>query len=212
VGTPLTRLVTPTSISKCALPEVHCVRAPNGSPKWATVSNCWDEFMHQKWPACMEKLYLRNQRSLVLFKTGRVLSTRLPYYGDCDIPSVPVVHITLEALFLGWAAFLGTEDILKDSKGTQLNRIEMIVSAISWRLWQFLLRKPKLIGPYSSRKVWVSIPSKVIGFLNQPNHSSHTLALRPTHPLNRIEYRHVRLTTLPPSMSRFSTWVQLRSY
>jgi hypothetical protein len=64
----------------------------------------------------------------------------------------------------------------------------------------------------TSCKVAGSIVDEVIGFFNRPNCSSRTMALRSTQPLIEMITRklpgglknggRVRLTTLPPSMSR----------
>jgi hypothetical protein len=72
----------------------------------------------------------------------------------------------------------------------------------------------KLLRHYAtSRKVAGSIPDEVIGFFNLPNPSSRTMAQGSTQP-DRNEYqesswgggvkggRRVKLTTLPPSVSR----------
>jgi hypothetical protein len=65
----------------------------------------------------------------------------------------------------------------------------------------------------TSRKVTGSIPNEVIAFFSGPNPSSHTIALRSTQPLTEMSTRNlpgakggrrVKLTTLPPSVSRFS--------
>jgi hypothetical protein len=64
----------------------------------------------------------------------------------------------------------------------------------------------------TSRKIAGSIPEEVIGFLNWPNSSSHTMTLGSTQPLTEMSTRnlsggragrHVRLTSLP-SVSRLS--------
>jgi hypothetical protein len=54
----------------------------------------------------------------------------------------------------------------------------------------------------TSRKVPGSIPDGVIGIFHRHNHSSQTMALGPTRPLNRNIFRGVKgkgLITLPPS-------------
>jgi hypothetical protein len=66
----------------------------------------------------------------------------------------------------------------------------------------------------ASRKVAGSITDDVIEFLNWLNPSSRTLALRSTQPLTEMSTRNlpgdkksgrdIRLTTLPPSVSRLS--------
>jgi hypothetical protein len=65
----------------------------------------------------------------------------------------------------------------------------------------------------TSRKVAVSNPDEVTGFFNFPNPSSRTMALESTQPLREMSTgnlpggkrgRRIRLTTLPPSVSRLS--------
>jgi hypothetical protein len=65
-----------------------------------------------------------------------------------------------------------------------------------------------------SRMVAGSIPDEVIGFSKVPNPSSRTMILGSAQPLTDMStrnipgwvkgYRRVRLTTLPPSVSRLS--------
>jgi hypothetical protein len=63
-----------------------------------------------------------------------------------------------------------------------------------------------------SRKVSGSSPDEIIGFFNLPNPSSRTMALGSTQPVTETSTRNVgvkggrrvRLTILPPSMSRLS--------
>jgi hypothetical protein len=68
--------------------------------------------------------------------------------------------------------------------------------------------------PATSRKVAVSIPDEVIEFFNLPDLSSRNIALRSTQPLTEMSTRNlpwglkggwcIKLTTLPPSVSRLS--------
>jgi hypothetical protein len=68
----------------------------------------------------------------------------------------------------------------------------------------------------TSRKVVGSIPDEIIGFFDWPNPCSRTIGLGSTQPLTEISNpesswgevtggRRVRLTILPPSVSRLST-------
>jgi hypothetical protein len=75
-----------------------------------------------------------------------------------------------------------------------------------WRRW--------LSYCATSRKVAGSIPDEVIGFSNRSNPSSRTMTLGSTKPLTEMRPKIflglkcgqcVRLTTLPPSVSRLST-------
>jgi hypothetical protein len=65
-----------------------------------------------------------------------------------------------------------------------------------------------------SRKVAGSIPYEIIGLQNLPNPSSRTVELESTQPLTEMSTRNLpggkgrrrlKLTTSPPSISRFST-------
>jgi hypothetical protein len=60
-------------------------------------------------------------------------------------------------------------------------------------LWElFQIKRCKHLPIYAkSRKVAGSIPNKIIGFLNWPNLSSSTMALRPTQPLTQMSTRNL---------------------